>query len=709
MATAMSSANIIQMDVQNNRVVSDNKSLQASSEPIPMTDGPVVDESPAVIVRTVTLPKSEKISPATHKESPTKCDEETKKTSAILALSALFNSGRATSTTEKDIQTPSLKRKLSAPSSLVAEGTHPNSNDSPGSIALVSTASTECIAPVEPQNTDHLSSETHPSNCEGKSLRLQHVKGTSQPGSDHASTHVQDLKRPRMAEHSSQIPSSFPTFGNYGPDQFSSQSHMHQSLQNHLQTGTYYPPSYHQSARVQSMRNVNVTPSPYSNARKSNYMDMNVNKNSGMKQSFYANIRPESSSSSLSASSATGKGKRMEPQQQQPGTIAMNLAYDVASRGAMINANGIEENSSSNVASNSTFTMAPRITTTLQGGQPIYEQHPIHDSLAQMEMVVQPQCSLSMTPLPIYSRKDKSLGLLCQNFMARYQHLKVSGFDPPCISIDEAASSLQVERRRIYDIINILEAIKVVERKCKNVYYWYGMHNFRNTLKALQKEAMVEWGEDAVKNGLMKDIAEVKAYLATDIATTEEQKEVPVDASASGLELLLASAEQMAAKRKQAAISSNQKKERKKKNVAPKEKSLGRLSEKFVQLFMVGYNVLALTDASDKILGKSEPPPPLPLHATKQERSKANATASRKLKTKIRRLYDIANVFVSLGFVEKLNGGNNMINSSKNRPSFRWIHSIKPQSLITGRDEDSKTSLPPSAAKVASILNMAKT
>ena len=64
-----------------------------------------------------------------------------------------------------------------------------------------------------------------------------------------------------------------------------------------------------------------------------------------------------------------------------------------------------------------------------------------------------------------YSRKDKSLGLLCDNFLRTYE-AQVPGQSEVCL--DEAASRLQVERRRIYDIVNVLESVEVVTRRQKN-------------------------------------------------------------------------------------------------------------------------------------------------------------------------------------------------------------------------------------------------
>jgi transcription factor E2F7/8 len=65
------------------------------------------------------------------------------------------------------------------------------------------------------------------------------------------------------------------------------------------------------------------------------------------------------------------------------------------------------------------------------------------------------------------SRAEKSLGLLSTKFMELYAS---SSAGESQISLDHAAASLGVERRRMYDVVGILEACEVVVRKGKNSY-----------------------------------------------------------------------------------------------------------------------------------------------------------------------------------------------------------------------------------------------
>lgn len=53
------------------------------------------------------------------------------------------------------------------------------------------------------------------------------------------------------------------------------------------------------------------------------------------------------------------------------------------------------------------------------------------------------------------------------------------------LELDKVEVQLDVERRRIYDIVNIFESLKVVKKSSKNKYIWRGLSHAVSTITAI--------------------------------------------------------------------------------------------------------------------------------------------------------------------------------------------------------------------------------
>ncbi|CAO3610828.1 unnamed protein product [Mucor hiemalis] len=77
--------------------------------------------------------------------------------------------------------------------------------------------------------------------------------------------------------------------------------------------------------------------------------------------------------------------------------------------------------------------------------------------------------STTTTPSSQSCRYDSSLGLLTKKFIALLRSSAHGDLDLNC-----AATQLKVQKRRIYDITNVLEGIRLIEKNSKNHVRWIG-------------------------------------------------------------------------------------------------------------------------------------------------------------------------------------------------------------------------------------------
>lgn len=69
---------------------------------------------------------------------------------------------------------------------------------------------------------------------------------------------------------------------------------------------------------------------------------------------------------------------------------------------------------------------------------------------------------------------------------------KFEGSPSTMLVLDQITIEFNVERRRIYDIINIMESLSVVSKVKKNVYEWKGLKKAIQTIELYKKS---DWNE----------------------------------------------------------------------------------------------------------------------------------------------------------------------------------------------------------------------
>lgn len=272
------------------------------------------------------------------------------------------------------------------------------------------------------------------------------------------------------------------------------------------------------------------------------------------------------------------------------------------------------------------------------------------------------QATQVTSPLPVPStknRKEKSLGVLCRAFLELYKDAPPNrDNNGTVIEICQVAEHLGVKRRRIYDVINILESLDIVCRVKKNTYRWHGKEELPKFFAKLQyegkkEEEMMMVAAVAAASAPPAAPAPPAIPAAAETETKEEKEEETADAAAADTTAAETATPPSGASKRVAVASST------------KIKGMAQTCRKLIQSFLVTNRTeIGLTEAAEEVLGPLSP--------------SEESNAVKAMKTKVRRMYDIANVLQSIGILSKENVGST---SLTNKPSFRWVYPTLPSEM----------------------------
>ncbi|KAI1231094.1 hypothetical protein IHE44_0008026 [Lamprotornis superbus] len=121
------------------------------------------------------------------------------------------------------------------------------------------------------------------------------------------------------------------------------------------------------------------------------------------------------------------------------------------------------------------------------------------------------------------TRYDTSLGLLTKKFI-RLLNESPDGV----VDLNRAAEVLEVQKRRIYDITNVLEGIQLIRKKSKNHIQWMGTGIFEDAaMMTKQKVLRGELAELARTERMLDQFMQDCALQIQQLADNETNQRYP--------------------------------------------------------------------------------------------------------------------------------------------------------------------------------------